>query len=150
MQHLNSGIPKVQSAEVIIDVPFFDVDAMEIVWHGHYVKYFEIARCEFLRQINYDYTQMAASGFMFPIVDLRIKYVASATFGSKIKVVARLSEWQSYLQFNYEIVDLESGQRLTKGMTKQVAVAQDTREMCYESPHILLQKLGVTDEHASE
>lgn len=142
-----SVLPQVQTAEVIIDVPFFDVDAMEIVWHGHYIKYFEVARCEFLRQIDYDYTQMAASGFMFPIVDLRIKYIASATFGSKIKVVVNLVEWQTYLQFNYEIFDLKTMQRLTKGTTKQVAVERSTGEMCYESPLVLLQKLGVAQNH---
>lgn len=142
-----SVMPQVQTAEVIIDVPFFDVDAMEIVWHGHYIKYFEVARCEFLRQIDYDYTQMAASGFMFPIVDLRIKYIASATFGSKIKVVVNLVEWQTYLQFNYEIFDLKTMQRLTKGTTKQVAVGRSTGEMCYESPLVLLQKLGVAQNH---
>lgn len=141
-----TGKPSIETAEVIIDVPFFDVDAMEIVWHGHYVKYFEVARCEFLRQIDYDYTQMAASGFAFPIVDLRIKYIASATFGSKIKVVAKLVEWQTYLQFNYEIFDLETKQRLTKGTTKQVAVARSNGEMCYESPQVLLQKLGVASQ----
>ena len=32
-------------AEIIIRVPFHDVDLMEVVWHGHYAKYFEIARC---------------------------------------------------------------------------------------------------------
>lgn len=34
----------------LIDVPFFDVDSMNIAWHGHYVKYLEIARCDFFVQ----------------------------------------------------------------------------------------------------
>lgn len=130
-----------KQAEVILEVPFFDVDAMQIVWHGHYVKYLELARCQFLRQIDYDYTQMAASGYSYPIVDMRLKYVASATFGTKIKVVARLVECESYLQFDYEITELESGKRLTKATTKQVAVAIESGTMCYESPSILLEKI---------
>ena len=35
----------VLQAEIELLVPFFDVDMMEVVWHGHYVKYFEEARC---------------------------------------------------------------------------------------------------------
>ncbi|WP_194756897.1 acyl-CoA thioesterase [Aliidiomarina indica] len=132
-----------RQAEVIVEVPFFDVDAMEIVWHGHYVKYFELARCEFLKQINYDYLQMAESGYGFPIVDIRLKYVASATFGSAIRVVAELVEWDCYLKFHYIITDVASGKVLTKGMSKQVAVSRETGEMCYESPEILLHRLGV-------
>lgn len=42
-----------------IEVPFFDVDSMHIVWHGNYVKYLETARCAFLSAIGYDYNEMA-------------------------------------------------------------------------------------------
>lgn len=31
-----------RQAEVLIEVPFHDVDVMKVAWHGHYVKYFEI------------------------------------------------------------------------------------------------------------
>ena len=41
------------------EVPFFDVDAMNIVWHGNYVKYLETARCAVLSAIAYDYNEMA-------------------------------------------------------------------------------------------
>jgi len=34
-------------------VPFFDVDSMNIVWHGHYVKYFELARCQLLELFDF-------------------------------------------------------------------------------------------------
>lgn len=129
-------------AEVIVDVPFFDVDAMEIVWHGHYVKYLELARCELLNKIDYNYQKMAASGYLWPIIDIRIKYVASATFGSKIKVLAKLVEWENCLRLKYTITELETGRRLTKASTTQVAVNIETREMCYQSPDILLEKLG--------
>ena len=39
-------------ADVMIEVPFHDVDTMNVVWHGHYLKYFEIARCKLLDQIH--------------------------------------------------------------------------------------------------
>ena len=84
-----------KSAEVIIDVPFFDVDAMQVVWHGHYVKYLEVARCELLRSFHYDYNEMSESGYMWPIVDMSLKYVGSALFAHKIKVTATLKEWEN-------------------------------------------------------
>ena len=40
-------------------VPFFDVDSMRIVWHGHYCKYLELARCKLLDKIGYNYKAMA-------------------------------------------------------------------------------------------
>lgn len=45
------------------EVPFFDVDAMHIVWHGNYVKYLETARCAFLSSIGYDYNEMGRQGY---------------------------------------------------------------------------------------
>lgn len=132
----------VKTAEVIIDVPFFDVDAMQVVWHGHYVKYLEVARCELLRSFQYDYHEMSESGYMWPIVDMSIKYVGSALFARKIKVRATLKEWENRLKIEYLITDISSGKKLTKASTTQVAIDIATRQMCYESPQILFEKLG--------
>jgi acyl-CoA thioester hydrolase len=132
----------VKTAEVIIDVPFFDVDAMQVVWHGHYVKYLEIARCELLRSFNYDYNEMSESGYMWPIVDMSIKYVGSALFARKINVRASLKEWENRLRIDYLITDIATGKKLTKATTTQVAIDMQTRQMCFESPAILFEKLG--------
>lgn len=134
-----------KTATVTIDVPFYDVDAMQVVWHGNYVKYLEVARCELLRSFNYDYLDMSESGYMWPIVDLRVKYIGSARFARKITVQATLVEWENRLKIDYVITDVDTGDKLTKASTIQVAVAIDTMQMCYESPAILRQKLGLTE-----
>jgi acyl-CoA thioester hydrolase len=48
------------------EIPFHDVDMM--VWHGHYAKYFEIAR-RLLEQIDYNYPQTRDSGYAWPVID---------------------------------------------------------------------------------
>ncbi|NIB44231.1 acyl-CoA thioesterase [Pseudomaricurvus alkylphenolicus] len=130
-------------AEVEIIIPFHDVDMMEVAWHGHYVKYFEIARCALLDQIDYNYQQMKDSGYAWPVIDLRIRYPQSALFNQKVTARARVAEWENRLKIDYEIRDSASGRRLTRGHTIQVAVDIATREMCLESPPVLLEKLGV-------
>jgi len=80
------------SAEVIIIIPFHDVDVTRVVWHGHYVKYMEIARCTLLDKINYNYIQMERSGYSWPVIDLRIRYARPLYFQQKIRVKVRLSE----------------------------------------------------------
>ena len=54
----------VREATVAIIVPFHDVDSIGIAWHGHYAKYFEIARCALLDSFDYGYDAMRESGFM--------------------------------------------------------------------------------------
>lgn len=129
-------------ADVIIEIPFHDVDTMDVVWHGHYLKYFEIARCKLLDQFHYNYKQMRESGYAWPVIESHVRYVQGILFEQKIRVRAILKEWENRLKIEYQIFDAETGQRLTKGYTTQVAVSIATREMCYQSPEILLDRLN--------
>ena len=129
------------SAEVEIEIPFFDVDPMAVAWHGHYVKYFEVARCAMLRKIDYDYPKMSESGYLFPVVELYLKYVNAARYGQVVVVAAEILEYENRLKIGYRIKDKSSGQRLTKGWSIQVAVEAKTNELQFVSPKILLDKM---------
>lgn len=131
-------------AEVEIAVPFYDVDSMEVAWHGNYLKYFEDARCALLEQLQYNYDHMRESGYIWPVVDLRLKYVKPAFFKQRLRVLAKIVEWEVRLKIDYRIVDAASGEVLTKGYTIQVAVDAATREMCFVTPAVFREKLGVT------
>jgi acyl-CoA thioester hydrolase len=128
-------------AEVEVDVPFYDVDAMGVAWHGHYVKYCELARCRLLQMIDYDYPRMQESGFLWPVVELRLKYVRPARYGQKVRVRARLAEYENRLKVEFEIVDAQSGERLTEGHTIQVAVEATSGELQFVSPPALLERV---------
>lgn len=132
-----------RSAEVIIQVPFHDLDPAGIVWHGHYAKYFELARCELLRSFGYNYDAMKDSGYVWPVIDMQLRYVRPALFEQRIRVRATLKEWEHRLRIAYLIQDADSGERMTRGETTQVAVSLETREMQLRSPDILFHKLGL-------
>ena len=140
-------MPKAISSPAQITYPlkvaFHDVDSMNIVWHGRYVKYFELARCELLESFNYDYVAMRDSGYAWPVVDMRIKYVKPLRFNQKVEVRCWVKEWEYRLKIEYLVLDAESGEKLTKGYTIQVAVDMQTQEMCLESPSVLLERLGI-------
>lgn len=122
--------------DVHIQVPFFDVDSMDVVWHGHYVKYLEIARCALLDDIGHNYTQMKESGYVWPVIDLHLRYAQAARFGQQLTVRADLVEWQNRLLIHYLIQDAATGQRLTRASTSQVAVKRDSGEMQLVSPSV--------------
>lgn len=129
----------VMHTNVDIVVPFFDVDSMDVVWHGHYVKYLEVARCALLDDIGHNYTQMKASGYAWPVIDLQLRYVQAARFGQRIRVRADLVEWQNRLLIHYLIQDATTGQRLTRASSVQVAVKLGTHEMQLVSPDVFIQ-----------
>ncbi|AWF83296.1 4-hydroxybenzoyl-CoA thioesterase [Microbulbifer sp. A4B17] len=135
--------PEKWTAQVELQIPFHDVDMMEIAWHGHYAKYFEIARCALFDQLEYNYQQMKESGFAWPVIDLRVRYAKPLRFQQWIVIHAEVSEYENRFKINYTITDRDTGVRLTKGHTVQVAVEISSAEMLFASPPILLEKLGV-------
>lgn len=117
-----------------LEIPFFDVDSMNIVWHGNYVKYLEIARCDFLARIGHTYLDMAQSGYGWPVVKLDLKYVKPAKFAQKIRIDCALTEYESCLKIDYTIRDAASGTLLTRAATTQVAVSVQSGEMQFQTP----------------
>jgi len=126
-------------AEVEVLVPFYDVDSIHVVWHGHYVKYLEQARCALLDQLGHNYDAMRASGYVWPVIDVHLRYARPARFGQHLRVRAELVEWEHRLKIHYLIVDAQTGTRLTRASTEQVAVCLQTREMQWQSPPAFLQ-----------
>lgn len=131
------------SHEIEVVPPFFDIDSMDIVWHGHYVKYLELARCALLDRFDYGYSRMRESGYAWPVIELRLKYVRAATFNQPLIVRATIVEWQNRLKIDYAIRDAKSGAKVNTATSIQVAVDMAAREMQYVSPPVLLQRLGV-------
>jgi len=131
------------SCEVTLSPAFHDCDAMEVVWHGNYFKYFEIARCALLQRYDYDYPQMRDSGYLWPVVDARVKYIRPLLYGQALRVRATITEWENRLKIVYDILDADSGTTLTRAHTIQVAVDAATNEMLYLCPPVLWERLGV-------
>lgn len=132
-------MPNQLSIDIEKEVPFYDVDSYHIVWHGHYPKYFEEARCALLEKIGCTYQDMEQWGYAFPVIDISIRYVKPLLFKQKVVVNATLKEWHTKLVIDYLITDLMTGERLTKGRTSQVAISVPERITQYESPAPLLE-----------
>lgn len=131
------------TTQVELAVPFHDVDMMGVVWHGNYFRYLEIAREKLLSQFNYGYAQMRESGYAWPVVDSRIKYRHPLAFEQKFRVEASVEEYENRLKIQYKIFDCETGKCTTSAYTIQVAVNMETKELCYVSPAILFDCIGV-------
>ena len=129
--------------EIEVVPAFYDIDPMLVVWHGHYLKFFEQARSALFDRLEYGYVAMHASGFFWPVVDLRVKYVRPARLGQRLGVRAEITEWENRVRTDYLIRDAVSGEVVTRGHSLQVAVATDTGEMQFVCPPILGQKLGI-------
>ena len=117
-------------------VAFFDVDSMEVMWHGNYGKYLEMARCELLDKLGYNYIAMKKDGYAFPIVKLDVKYVRPAFFNDVIKVTTTLSECETFLKFHY-LIENENGEKLSEANTAQAVIDMKSLQTYFEMPEAL-------------
>lgn len=129
------------SAEIDIVAQFYDLDPMQVVWHGNYARFLEQARCALLDKIGYNYPEMDRSGYMWPIVEMQTKFVRPVRFAQAIRVEAALVDYENRLKISYRCRDKASGEVLTKAHTVQVAVVVESGELCLESPAILIEKV---------
>lgn len=122
---------------------FHDTDAMGVVWHGNYLKFFEKAREALFQKFNYGYQEMIDSGYLWPIVDTRIKYISPTIAEQTLKIVATLVEYEHRIKINYLILDAKTEKKMTSGYTIQVAVSASTQEMNFITPQIFLNQFGL-------
>lgn len=133
-------------ADARTDVQFYDLDPMQIVWHGNYPRFLELARGALLDMIGYNYPQMAASGYVWPIVDMQIKYVKPARLAQKLSIRATLLEYEHRIKIGYRISDETSGELLTKAQTIQLCVHAETGELRLDCPPELIAKVKALHE----
>jgi acyl-CoA thioester hydrolase len=129
------------TAEVEFAVEFYEVDSMEVVWHGNYVQYMEKARCVLLDRIGYGYRAMKDSGYAFPVTDVSLKFIRPLRFGDRVRAVAILDEWENRLRIKYEFHNAVTGELTTKGMSTQMAYNIEKRDSCFVCPRFLTDRV---------
>ena len=132
---------KRRSATVTVDVPFHDLDGLQVVWHGHYYKYFEYARTVFSRTLGFDVSQMKRSGYLWPVIETHCRYIAPISYGMKVRVQAKLADVLHRVKFVYTITDAKTGRRLAIGHTVQAAVHAKSGDLCLMTPRSFLRHL---------
>lgn len=131
---MNSTNPGLTST-IDLDVRFSETDAMGVVWHGNYLKFFEDGREHFGKTFDIPYLKVADEGFFIPIVHSSLDFKASVFYGQKIRVITEYVPVRTAkIVFNYRVVNLSTGETAAVGTTTQVFVSQKTRELELLSP----------------
>ena len=115
------------SFETKIRVEYHHTDQMGIVHHSNYVKFFEVARTEWLRASGLTYAEMERRGVMMPIVDVAVKYRNPALYDELISVTAYVDEPpMARMTFRYEVRG-EDGRDIASGSTTLGFIDKETR-----------------------
>ena len=115
------------SFETKIRVEYHHTDQMGVVHHSNYVKFFEVARTEWLRASGLTYAEMERRGVMMPIVDVAVKYRNPALYDELISVTAFVDEApKARMVFRYEVRG-EDGRDIASGSTTLGFIDRESR-----------------------
>jgi acyl-CoA thioester hydrolase len=136
-------MPPSISTSVQMKVPYYDVDIMQIVWNGHYFKYFEVARQAFFKECGLDLPAYAqTSGFVFPVVRSKIKHIRPLRIDDDFICTAILREARIKIILDFEIKMLSNGLVCAKGQSEQVALRLPEMEMAFLIPEEIRKALN--------
>jgi acyl-CoA thioester hydrolase len=131
------------SHEVTLKVPFYDLDPMQIVWHGNYLKYFDIARAELFDHLGVDLFDFHdRTNTIFPIIRTAVKHVRPLKRGDEFVCRATVKEARTKIVVTFEIRLVKDGTLCAKGSTEQVAVRVPEMELAFSIPEEICRALG--------
>lgn len=111
-----------------IRVQYYETDAMGIVHHSNYIRYFETARTEFLRDSGYSYDDMEKSGIYMPVLSVTAEYKTPAVYDEVLVLYCGISKLKgASLELEYEIRGEESGEIHVRGTSSHGFTTTDLK-----------------------
>ncbi len=129
-------------AETVLTVQFYDLDPMNVVWHGNYIKFLETARCDLLNKIGYNYDDMRNDGIAYPVATMDLKFIKPCYFNQVLRVKTVLEEIEPCIIIKYTIFDEKSGEKVFKAKSMQICINTTTKESVYTAPENLKKMLS--------
>ncbi|MBO6179489.1 MAG: acyl-CoA thioesterase [Selenomonadaceae bacterium] len=110
-----------------IRVNFYDTDAMAVVHHANYIRWFEIGRVEYLRSIGITLGDLMEDGFVFPITEVSAKFVSPGYYDDDLIIETTATELTKVkMAFNYKVYREKDGTLLVTGHTQNVYTSRET------------------------
>ncbi|WP_059054345.1 acyl-CoA thioesterase [Paenibacillus senegalimassiliensis] len=79
-----------QVCEVAIEPRYFEYDMMGIIYHSHYLEWFELGRLSLIRQLGFDYFDMEQSGYISPVHEMKVEYKRGIRYGESVLLKTRI------------------------------------------------------------
>ena len=135
---------KRKSAEIKLTVPFHDLDPAQIVWHGNYLKYFDMARFALFKDAGIDlYEYFIKKKYAFPVTKTSTKHIIPLRHRDEFICKATVVDARIKITLDFEIRLAESGVVCTRGKGDQVAVKMPEMELQLEIPAEISRALAI-------
>jgi len=137
-----SDADRLHEVRVQLEVPFHDVDRLGVVWHGHYFKYFEIARTRLLRAIGLDAGDLIGVRYKFFITETACRHIHALEYGERFEIASWLRDFENRLCIDYEITSLDHDRRAARAHTVLASTDAEGRLLLRTPPAIRARIVG--------
>lgn len=121
-----------------LEVKFSEADPLGIVWHGHYIRYFEDGREAFGKEYGLKYLDFYRSNIVVPIVSIHCDYKRILRYGHKIRLETTYEDTPAAkLLFHYKVFDAATNEQVASGSSVQVFMHRDTLELMLYLPQFM-------------
>ena len=101
------------------EAQYYETDQMGIIHHSNYLRWFESARIQYLKEIGIDYGKCEEMGFLSPVMEVSCCYKSMVRFGETVQIYSRFEEYSGAKFFvSYEVRDKQTGELRTTGRSK--------------------------------
>lgn len=126
---------KTLSGTIELNVRFNEADPLGIVWHGHYIRYFEDGREAFGNEHGIGYLDFYKQGYVIPIVNIQCDYKRSLKYGERVIVETTYIPCEAAkLLFNYKLFNAVTKQVVATGHSVQVFLDKETSTLQLLNP----------------
>ena len=126
MKQTETPQKQILSLEYDFQVPFYDLDGIQMVWHGNYVKYMEDAREKFGAKYGFEYLHIFNSGYLAPVADMHIKYRNSARISEVLTMkITYVPSRSAKMVFEYLITRKSDNAVIIEAETSQLFVSRE-------------------------
>lgn len=121
------------------EVKFSEADPLGIVWHGHFIRYFEDGREAFGQEYGLKYLDFYRSNIVVPIIKINCEYKRILRYGHRIRVETIYHDTPAAkLLFDYKVFDAERNELVATGNSMQVFMQRDTMELMLTVPQFMV------------
>lgn len=121
-----------------LEVKFSEADPLGIVWHGHYIRYFEDGREAFGEEYGLKYLDFYRSNIVVPIVNIQCDYKRILRYGHKIRLETTYEDTPAAkLLFHYKVFDAATNEQVASGSSMQVFMHRDSLELMLYLPQFM-------------
>ena len=123
-----------------IDVKFSEADPLGIVWHGHFIRYFEDGREAFGSAYGLRYLDLFRKDIVVPIIHIDCNYRRILRYGHTIRLETTYVDTPAAkLLFDYTIIDLHTGERVANGNSVQVFMDRQSLQLMLTLPPFMVE-----------